>query len=1023
MATILKKIGTDSDYSLYFADGMYFFTSQSSENEIPLSSSWNINGVYLFAGAVRKEHISAFIKRTAAFTAQAGDSLTFLWIDSPDGDAAFFRPHGVFVSRSEARAVEKIWGFRYPPYSVNICAGAQVSCSDSGFAIQKAGSYAVCLQTPAMLLGNAGTAAAIGTDGILSFDVSAQFDENIAEKIGIGIKYSAPLPEDTDAEKAYEAGMVATYSNSVFQNMLKLHLKCSLCPQEPFNTAKTQFLITDTAETESSFTSLTGKPLTIEMTDSSALVFEKTPAFLYGENREFSSDLCYLGLSGGFALKNPAQTDGSGQNLICGFSGTEFIDFSAMPEKKLNIIFKPSCNGFTDTAAEKLTGVCTCPWISLPASAGYFCQSKNSPLFAPDAAKNLIFLPMPLLTVKESDPSVPLVPYRHGSLNLTEYVSAGNFEKIIYGTRFDTLTGGIASRIEAEEDAEIPTVTPQGILVAISASGSSAESRWKRIILANSGTFGSEDNYLALKNIDAELLGQFSRINMHIVFDTPESLSKYVGASDFFTADIDDWQFLLNPADWLSSDQSPETNTLFLIKYCRDRSVREILSGSEVFSASLSACYDRDGNVKSGYEQFLSVTDDTDFMGVVVLNCRLKADTSAPDFNQDLKMILSGIENIDELYAHHLIIQGSRTGFLNTGLFMQASKIDALAVYQDGQPVSYGDQQVQPDYKFTTTALTVSVKDSHVDSIATESELLINRLFDEACSKSGDGGNCLLIDGSMNKSGGYSQFGYRLRSEGLYSPEKSVLELVDITSLSLSGGDTFSLGGKLFFKPDENCDLFSYGKDSENNDFGLPMDGLKLIMKDKKPSDINISYSDMKAGMARARTNSLADRFPAVLEQILSEPLSLPENLGYVSVNAPISQSKLAAPWFGLCWRIPLGSLGDLSDSIVDIRLLTAWSGGDSPGLYAGVKFPSLFSGLGLNLQGLVNLGFNSVSLTAEKTVKDSSEITDFSMIFNQFAAKVLWFSFPPGTNRIKISADETGKHLGWLAEYRGEEE
>jgi hypothetical protein len=128
-----------------------------------------------------------------------------------------------------------------------------------------------------------------------------------------------------------------------------------------------------------------------------------------------------------------------------------------------------------------------------------------------------------------------------------------------------------------------------------------------------------------------------------------------------------------------------------------------------------------------------------------------------------------------------------------------------------------------------------------------------------------------------------------------------------------------------------------------------------------------------------------------------------------------LQQTKISAPWFGVRFRVPLGSLGDLSDSgVLDIHILTAWSEGKPPGPFIGAMLPDALLGGGIDVQGLIKLGFDTISLTAEQRQGQ----TRFRLSLNQFTARLLWVCFPPGKNQIIIEADDSGKKLGWFAYY-----
>lgn len=94
-----------------------------------------------------------------------------------------------------------------------------------------------------------------------------------------------------------------------------------------------------------------------------------------------------------------------------------------------------------------------------------------------------------------------------------------------------------------------------------------------------------------------------------------------------------------------------------------------------------------------------------------------------------------------------------------------------------------------------------------------------------------------------------------------------------------------------------------------------------------------------------------------------------PQSMGYGSITCPVKQGKLSGNWYGLVWKVHLGDFGSGHKGVpLDIRLLTAWSpGGESGGpmLFIGMQLPMGLNTEGLDIMGILNLGFNSIELIA----------------------------------------------------------
>jgi hypothetical protein len=153
-------------------------------------------------------------------------------------------------------------------------------------------------------------------------------------------------------------------------------------------------------------------------------------------------------------------------------------------------------------------------------------------------------------------------------------------------------------------------------------------------------------------------------------------------------------------------------------------------------------------------------------------------------------------------------------------------------------------------------------------------------------------------------------------------------------------------------------------------------------------------------------------------------PPQTPADLGYVSVTAPLEQSVLTQPWYGLDCVVELGSLGALAGSkALALQVLIAWSpgaaGGD-PVVYLGVRLPGAKGVLGVNLplQGVVTMGFRAVEfLVAEEHQQPRS----YTLRLRDFALRLLGLTFPPGNNDVVLfgNPDQSGdSKVGWYLAY-----
>lgn len=153
-----------------------------------------------------------------------------------------------------------------------------------------------------------------------------------------------------------------------------------------------------------------------------------------------------------------------------------------------------------------------------------------------------------------------------------------------------------------------------------------------------------------------------------------------------------------------------------------------------------------------------------------------------------------------------------------------------------------------------------------------------------------------------------------------------------------------------------------------------------------------------------------------------------PETFGYVSVGAPIDQSAMTDPWYGIVYTVDLGSLGALAGSAgLSLTVLVAWSGAgerDAPPVYVGVRLPGVKDALGveLPLQGVITFGFRSMQFL----VSGEGDERAYMLRLRNFALRLLGISFPPGNNDVYVfgNPDETSPtKLGWYAAYSAEDD
>jgi len=961
-------------YSLFASGGCRFLTKNFHGENISLYESWKYNGLYAFVNSGGADD-ETFCANLLSYWRRVGENLTLLWIQNIN----FMDIHAIFANSN--RMVSNFWGLNFSGYGAVLRQGTKIevkTSADDTFTINGRVDF---------IGGNAvlhGKNAQIDINGKIDFSVEHKDKFDLAKALDSGVKHIFDH-EFKNEEEAAANGFVLTSSNHVIQAENAMILQISFNP----TLKELHVFLPENQIFPSSFIGISGHSLSLKSLNKAGWTLAETIMHKYDKN--FFQTRYYLTLSGEFE----PQFNGEDKTVLPGLSGTEYFDFKKASSPKIE--FVPGESAYSGEIDKKSQSP-NVAWLRYSNDTQYYSQPSDAPLFALDETngEGLTFLSVPLLTLN-GNLTVPQVFYKE-----TGDLPASDLENVIYAKRFEILCEKISMQIDANAE-ERRAVSPQGLMVGI------AFETWRWISLANVGTIADE-KLLCLNNVDLPLRKDFADIDMNMIFDNPDKLNTYVEADNPFAFILDDmWTLDMNPACW-------DNNSLLIIKYGNDSTIRSLVQGNKAFKHALSLTIGDDGNAIDEFKEFLSVIDDEKFTGVIVLGIKLIADDTK--MNSALRTVWHGIpeEDRNKMRAHHLIIRHTKIMQEKSSVMQKSAFVDALVYYRADKGISYSDEYTANDYDFKTTAFTLKIKNSMLETLITESELLINVFTSSVCRK--EGGNCLIMDGRADSKSGLDGFSFSLRDEGYYAM-KSQLEGVKFSRVSLSGDSVFSLDGRLYFAPDEKSDLFSFGFD-KNVDCGLGFMSFKISKN--AVNNFVASYGDIVLLDSLPRHNSWVHRFPICADMFCYDMSRKLDQCGYINMKTTLAQKKIDSPWYGIRFRVPLGSLGDLSEnSILDLYVIAAWSGGESPGLYIGVRLPDALLGGGIDVQGLIKLGFDTISLES-KDPEASQDRIDFRLSLKQFTARLLWVSFPPGKNEIIIEADATGKKLGWLGYYRDKE-
>ncbi|MFQ8600942.1 MAG: hypothetical protein ACLSAP_10415, partial [Oscillospiraceae bacterium] len=125
--------------------------------------------------------------------------------------------------------------------------------------------------------------------------------------------------------------------------------------------------------------------------------------------------------------------------------------------------------------------------------------------------------------------------------------------------------------------------------------------------------------------------------------------------SQDFKLRYDCWTFELDPRKWRTGQGN--ANTVMLLKYAPEQTLRKLAADSPVFQQSLAQAYEEDGSVKRGYEGFAQIVDDPHFQGVLFLNCPVSVAQSALPPN--LGAALNGLD-LNGLTASYFVLRANK---------------------------------------------------------------------------------------------------------------------------------------------------------------------------------------------------------------------------------------------------------------------------------------------------------------------------------------------------------------------------
>ncbi|MFF5722542.1 hypothetical protein [[Kitasatospora] papulosa] len=537
------------------------------------------------------------------------------------------------------------------------------------------------------------------------------------------------------------------------------------------------------------------------------------------------------------------------------------------------------------------------------------------------------------------------------------------------------------------------------------------------------------------------------------VAHTAETLHVLHELAGRLTAVLSDWVFQLSPRAWRTGTTD---GTLMLVKYAH-RSIADLADDPPAWSwpeaAGLGTPSLLRGIVATARERarapampddphatfFHDVLDDPSWNGVLFLNVPVMP----AELPAELQFLTAGVDDT-RFFAHHLGFAATPAAVDERGsISLRQTAAFGLVDYQDPTDLVLTPGTPNPDFGFKTLALTARFANAALAGFTTRAELMVNRLLGATLLKRDPTcGNNLLLTGTGQRQGDVLSYAFRLEGEHHYDAERTVIDSLQVdtvrmlTSSPANDDDPnstaeFALGGFLRFRDHPTFDTFGYGPapGSPDTDGRLRFDDLAIRMRfplgttgetqfDSRTDEVRLDPS-----CSEARARSVVRNFPVSLNGLVGASAQSPAEAGFVPVSTPVdTASAPAGPWWGLSYRIDLGTLGALAgDAPLSMTLLAAWCSGQSEGdepVWFGLQFPQ---GKQWPLQGVLTLGFRSFQFLTHPTADDGLA---YELRLRGFALRLLGLSLPPGNLDLALFGDRAhpeARVVGWYGAYEKE--
>lgn len=534
--------------------------------------------------------------------------------------------------------------------------------------------------------------------------------------------------------------------------------------------------------------------------------------------------------------------------------------------------------------------------------------------------------------------------------------------------------------------------TPVGSIVAWNEFG-----RWTQVQFAQYNApepTGSTMKHFQIVNPTMRLQQALQTKELFLVVNNASNIGQYTNENVREFTDAPQFHNRISIEDWHFQARISEFSSVTIIKGCTGKLI-DLVGQCEKWTMADSfstrsqelsnwlvqeLLYAKNQQHK-GFRKLQEIMDQENWLGCLLLHVDIER------LPNELRGLECGIQNRNHFFVHHLIIDKTPViaegdGIRINGPLRQrdTSSMFGLIYYKD---LYYKADTPQPrhlegvDYNFKVQELIAYFEGSEIKLFEATAQLTMGRWFgDQVISD-----NTITLKGKRSLINGHPRYQMLLETEAKFSFLHSVFQHITLTEAELGSTEHHSfihLNGQFQFRelklpeqPGLLQDLFSF--------VSLRSVGIMLDMNcspEKTSYTFNPDQMSLDSDASESRLNSLKRHLSLQLDGFVSgqggDPFS---KLGCIPIHSGFdlgSPSYEEEPWYGLRFRIHLGTLGELTGK-KNLRstLYLIWRPvihADRYRVAVGISIPGFsLQEAQLPLQGIMKIALNHFQLVYEE--------------------------------------------------------